>query len=299
MSPDLKKIFFLLLTAMVIVFSGGLLPAQEKYSFFQIRTDLLARLPAAEARQKILPPLFAGIRKNLKNGGVAPDVPLIAFYGKNLITEKNAEKSFFVLYFHRLKTAQLRYLLKYGLLHPDWKYREQDGVFHIEASSLKFVLFQHKNADGFFAAPAYGIQAQAGAELLLKKINFNSANAVSGTFYFPANAVLHPAMQAVRTAKFAVTGGKNTKGETVLRALIELTGSTPEQTKKIADDMSSFFAGIYANAEKEAAKTNRKLTAEDRNALYCFFKSEKAYLFVTFNEEWATTFLTLFSENLR
>ena len=51
---------------MVIVFSGGLLPAQEKYSFFQIRTDLLARLPAAEARQKILPPLFAGIRKNLK-----------------------------------------------------------------------------------------------------------------------------------------------------------------------------------------------------------------------------------------
>lgn len=295
MFPDLKKTVLSLLV-MTAIF---LLDAQEKFCFFQIKTDLADQLPAPDARSKAMPPIFVEIGQNLKKNSITLSVPLIAFYGKNLLTEKKVEQSFFLLYFHQLKIPQLRYLLKYKLLHPDWRSREENGVFFIDAPQLKFVLFQHKKTDGIFAAPAYDLTAQASADHLLKQINFNSKNAISGTFYFPENSVQHPAMQGVRKAKFAIANGKNAKGESLLRAVIELTGTTPEQTQKTANDINQFLSTVYANAEKEAAKTNRKLTAEERNAISCFFKSDKTILSVTFNEEWTATFLTLFAENLR
>lgn len=295
MFPDLKKIAISLLV-MTAVF---LLRAQESSCFFQIRTDLTAQLPAPEARQKALPRLFVEIGQNLKKNGITLDLPLIAFSGKNLLTEKKVEQGLFLLYFHNLKIGQLRYLLKYNLLHPNWKYREQNGVFFVEAPDLKFVLFQHKNTNGFFASPAYDLMAQTGAEQILKQIDLNSKSAISGTFFFSPDTVLHPAMQNVRKADFSISGGKNKKAEPLLLATIELTGQTSGQTKKIADDINRFLAAVYINAEKEAAKTNRRLTDEERKAISCLFKYDKAVLSVSFNAEWTTTFLHLFSENLR
>lgn len=294
MFPDPKKIFLSLLILMMV----SILDAQEKFCFFQIRTDLTAQLPAPDARKKAMPQLFVEIGQNLEKNGISLNIPLIAFYGKNLLTEKKADQGFFLLYFHQLKAAQLRYLLKYKLLHPDWQYKEHNGMFHIDSPRLKFVLFQHKNADGFFAAPAYDLIAQAGAERMLKQIDFKSGNAASGVFYFSAESVQHPAMLDVRKAVFAVINGKNAKGEPTLRAVIELTGDTPERTRKIATDISLFLAGVYTNAEKEAAKTNRRLTDEERQAIICFFKSDKAILSISFNAEWTATFFQLFSKNL-
>ncbi|MBO5695745.1 MAG: hypothetical protein J6S98_10110 [Lentisphaeria bacterium] len=198
-----------------------------------IDTEQAKMLPGWNAIQSFLyPELAAETENKLKQRGL--ELAISKFI---LLTEGDV----FDLQLQGISETQLKFLLQHKMIHPDWTYQKEDGVYRITNGKETELTIQPLQN---------GLRFTNGTIRQKVFLNFKpqKGTIIQGVLLCTPEKDQHPALTDVRIIYFYLN---KAAGKVVLDFFIR--GKDPEADKRIAADLNLYFAKLYANAAQETA----------------------------------------------
>lgn len=218
----------LLLTVLFLLVPGFL---RAFDACIHIDTAQAKKLPGWNAIHAFLYPELASEAENkLKRRGLELSIDCFS-----LLTEGDL----FDLQLQGITEAQLEYLLRQKMIHPDWTYQKENGVYRISGGKENELTIQPLQN---------GLRFTNGTIRQKVLLNFKRQNRaiIQGVLLCSPEKDQHPALTDVRLIYFYLN---RVDGKIVLDLFIR--GKDQEADKRIAADLNLYFAKLYANAAQE------------------------------------------------
>lgn len=184
-----------------------------------------------ELRQHLYPDLAAEAENNLAGKGIKLALTDFSFL---------LEGDTFSMHLKGVSGLQLEYLLKQKMIHPDWSYRKENGIYHISG----------KDGDGISIRETEGgLQFANGTIKQKTLLNFKRQNSmiIQGVFLCEDKQDLNPALEDVSLIYlYLFQSGKNIITDLYIR------GRDKAADKQILQDLNRYFSQIYARAAKDS-----------------------------------------------
>lgn len=188
-------------------------------------------LPGWNAIQSFLyPELASETESKLKQRGLELSIDRFS-----LLTEGDL----FDLQLQGVTETQLKFLLQHKMIHPDWTYQKENGIYRISNGQETGLTIQPLQN---------GLRFTNGTIRQKVFLNFKlqKGSVIQGVLLCSPEKDQHPALTDVRIVYFYLN---KIDGKIVLDFFIR--GKDPEADKRIAADLNLYFAKIYANAARE------------------------------------------------
>lgn len=202
-------------------------------AIIQIDTQQAKTLPGwNELQQHLFPELAVKTEKKLAAQNIDPEITGFTFI---------LEGDTFDMQLKGPTTDKLEYLLKHKMIHPDWQYRKENGVFHISGKDVPEMTI---------SATETGLRFTNGKIKQKSLLNFqNQKNMIiQGLLLCTDRKDLNPALTDVKLIYiYLYKSGSNIITDLYIR------GNDKAADKRILRDLNVYFATVYANASKDIA----------------------------------------------